>query len=60
MWLKGDLMEREQEESLALFEQAEDDEFRASLVECMEALDREDEEERLDAMHEYWLEHYNP
>jgi len=30
-----------QEESLALWEQAEDDEFRVSLVECMDELDKE-------------------
>jgi len=30
-----------QEESLALWEQAEDDEFRNSLVECMDELDKE-------------------
>jgi len=30
-----------QEESLALWEQAEDDEFRSSLVECMHELDKE-------------------
>jgi len=30
-----------QEESLALWEQAEDDEFRSSLVECMDELDKE-------------------
>ena len=40
------------EESLALWEQSEDDEFRASLVECMEALDETAQEDG----HRIWLE----
>ena len=46
------------EESLALWEQSEDDEFRSSLVECMEALDdaaQEDARELwLERMYDYW------
>jgi len=33
-----------QEESLALWEQSEDDEFRNSLIECMDALDEAGQE----------------
>ena len=46
------------EESLALWEQSEDDEFRSSLVECMDALDEVAQEDArelwLERMYDYW------
>ena len=43
-WECGRAIQMSQEESLALWEQSEDDEFRNSLIECMDALDEAGQE----------------